>query len=204
MEIRWLGEGQFRLRAGGVTVLVDPADGATVEADVVALSDRADPARAFPGEPFVIHGPGEYEVKGVFVVGVDTATEDAAGPPNTAYCLTFVAEDVSVCHLGRLGHLPSQAQVEALGDVDVLLLPVGGGELLGAAAAAEAVNLIDPALVVPMWFRSDERPDLEPLDKFLREMGMPDAEPEDALRVDAGRLPEEPEVVVLRRWPPSA
>jgi len=114
---------------------------------------------------------------------------------STAFCIT--ADNVTVCHLGDLGHRPTQAQVEELGQVHVLLVPVGGHNTIGAALAAEVVNLIDPAVVVPMHYQSPGRTDLEPVDKFLKEMGAAKAEVLEVLKVGPNRLTDEPQVVLL-------
>jgi L-ascorbate metabolism protein UlaG (beta-lactamase superfamily) len=209
MDIYWYGHSCFRLRTSGGFVVMDPYDKSLglkvtrTAADVVTVSHDHpghNNVRAVKGKPFVINGPGEYEVKGVFVVGVQTAHDARDGGLsglNTAYCVT--ADDVTVCHLGDIGHRPTQSQVEALGTVDVLLVPVGGVTTIGAAVASEVVSLIDPAVVVPMHYKSSARDDLEPVDKFLKEMGAGKPEPLEMLRVQAGRLPEEPQVILLDR-----
>jgi L-ascorbate metabolism protein UlaG (beta-lactamase superfamily) len=207
MDIQWYGHSCFRLRANEGAVVMDPYGRGVglklpkLKADIVTIShDHVghNAVAAVPGEPFVVNGPGEYEVHGVFVVGT-TLEHDARGGGNlgftTAFCI--IAEDITVCHLGDIGHRPSQAQVEALGQVDVLLVPVGGVNTIGAAMAAEVVNLIDPSYIIPMHFRSPGRPDLEPVDKFLQEMGVTHAEPIDTLKVTPARLPDEPQVLLL-------
>jgi len=208
VDIVWYGHSCFRLRSPLGFVVMDPFQKASalrvprLKAGVVTVSHDHpghNNIHAVKSDPFVIDGPGEYEVKGVFVVGVRTFHDGRDGARlglNTAYCVT--ADDVTVCHLGDLGHRPTQAQVETLGSVDVLLVPVGGQTTIGAALAAEVVSLIDPALVIPMHFRSSAREDLDSVDKFLKEMGAGQPEPQEMLRVGGGRLPEEPQVVLLQ------
>jgi L-ascorbate metabolism protein UlaG (beta-lactamase superfamily) len=207
MDIQWYGHSCFRLRATEGVVMMDPygkdagLKPPRLRADIVTVSHDHpghNHVAAAQGEPYIIRGPGEYEVRGVFVVGVRLG-HDARGGGNlgfsNAFCVT--AEDVTVCHLGDLGHRPTQAQVEALGQVDVLLVPVGGHNTIGAGLAAEVVNLIDPGYVIPMHYHSPGRPELEPVEKFLQEMGVTHASPQEVLKVAAGRLPEEPQVVLL-------
>jgi L-ascorbate metabolism protein UlaG (beta-lactamase superfamily) len=208
MDITWYGHSCFRLHAAQGVVVTDPyqrAPGLTpprLRADLVTVShDHAghNNLEAVKGEPFVIAGPGEYEVRGIFVIGVQTAHDSREGGQlghSTAYCIRL--DDLTVCHLGDLGHRPTQAQVEALGAVDVLLVPVGGGHTIGPGLAAEVVNLIDPALVIPMHFRSAGRADLEPAEKFLKEMGSAHPEVLDVLRLSPNRLASEPQVVLLQ------
>ena len=106
---------------------------------------------AIKTEPHVIRGPGEYEIGGVFVTGI--AMHDvASGRHNVAYLFDY--NNLTVLHLGDLAHVPDQSEVEALGQVNVLLIPVGGGKGLKADEAAEVVTLIEPYFVVPIfWFR---------------------------------------------------
>ena len=138
MELLWHGHSCFELRAPEGVVVVDPHSGlkdAQIEADILAIS-HGHPGHsnvgAVAGEPFVIDGPGEYEIGGVFVVGVHVAHDARSGGDRgltTAYCIA--ADGVTVCHLGDLARRPTQEQVEALGTADVLLVPVGGDHTLG-------------------------------------------------------------------------
>lgn len=207
MDIQWYGHSCFRMRGANGTVIADPYGPGPgfklprVRADIVTVSHDHpghSAAGAIQGEPFLIDGPGEYEIHGVFVVGV-RMEHDARGGGNLGFSNAFciLDEDLCVCHLGDLGHRPTQAQVEALGQVDVLLVPVGGHNTIGPGAAAEVVNLIDPSYVVPMHYQSPRRPDLEPVERFLQEMGVAQAEPLEVLKVTANRLAEEPHVVLL-------
>jgi L-ascorbate metabolism protein UlaG (beta-lactamase superfamily) len=207
MDIHWYGHSCFRLRASEGVIVTDPYGRdlglklPKIRADIVTVSHDHpghNAAAAIQGEPFIIDRPGEYEVRGIFVVGV-RMDHDARGGGNlgfsAAYCIT--ADSITVCHLGDLGHRPTQAQVEALGQVDVLMVPVGGHNTIGAALAAEVVSLIDPAFVIPMHFHSPGRADLEPVDRFLTEMGVAKADPVEVLKVSPSRLTDEPQVVLL-------
>jgi L-ascorbate metabolism protein UlaG (beta-lactamase superfamily) len=106
--------------------------------------------------------------------------------------------DGSRCHLGDLDHVPSQSQIEALGAVDVALVPVGGGGGLNAAQAAEVISLLEPSLVVPMHYRTEGgSASLDPVSKFLKEMGLGAITPEAGLKVSKSSLPDETHVVLL-------
>jgi len=147
----------------------------------------------------VFHGPGEYEVAGVFTYGVGTFHDSAKGVErgkNTVYLIEI--DDVRVCHLGDLGHILSAAQVQEVSDAEVLLVPVGGVSTIGASVAAELVNLIDPKVVIPMHFKTRaEKMELEPLDKFLKEMGLKELSPLPKLTINKSSLPTEPQVIML-------
>jgi len=147
-----------------------------------------------------ITGPGEYEIGGAFITGVNTSSTkqetDSETFLNTVYVIDY--ESASVCHLGDINTIPSQTQIEALGTVDVLLVPVGGGKGLNAAQAAEIISLIEPSIVVPMHYRTGNiKAKLDPLSRFLKEMGLGKINPEPNLKVVKSSLPEETQVRVL-------
>ena len=214
MEITWYGHACFRLREKQVTIMTDPYDksiGYTlprVRADIVTVSHDM-PGHNFvqgvKGEPRVLNGPGEYEIAGVFVTGISTLhhrpkADKGAGAVLPEHNTIFVYEfdKLTVCHLGDLGEVPSQAQVESMSKVDILLIPVGGGATLDAARAAEVISLLEPSIVIPMHYLTPyTHLALDPVDKFLKEMGLPVPPVQDMLKISASELPEETQVVVL-------
>jgi L-ascorbate metabolism protein UlaG (beta-lactamase superfamily) len=208
MDITWFGHACCRLRDRGITILADPYDDTTgyqlprVKADVVTVSHE-DPhhgaVKACRGEPFLINGPGEYEIKGIFITGIPTYHDNKKGAlrgPNTVYLFEF--DGVTVCHLGDLGHVPTQTQVESLSHVDVLLVPVGGSESLKATEAAEVIGLLEPKIVIPIHYRTERTTvPLEPISTFLKEVGVPAPAPVEMLKVTQSSLPEETQIVLL-------
>ncbi len=210
MEITWLGHSCFRLRGREATVVTDPCAKSTgysigrPTADIVTVSHDHpghNNLRAVAGSPRTVRGPGEFEIAGVLIMGIRTYHDREKGQKlgkNTAYVVEL--DGVRVCHLGDLGHVPTPEQVEELSGVDILLAPVGGGSTIGGAAAAETVSLLEPKLVIPMHYRTPAaKDDLEPLDRFLREMGAPGAleEQQPKLSITKGTLPHETKVQVL-------
>jgi len=208
LEITWYGHACFRLREGGVTIVTDPYDkglGYTLprlRADVVTISHTT-PGHAsvdlVKGDPKILSGPGEYEVKGVFITGIPTWHAHQRGRPderNTVFLFDF--DGLTICHLGDLGHLLSEEQIEAIGDVSVLLVPVGGRRTLDASQAAEVISQIEPRIVIPMHYKTPalQHP-LDDVEKFLRVMGISHAEVQATLKVTASELPEETQVVLL-------
>lgn len=193
------------------TVVTDPFDHKAIgysplklKADIVTVSHNApghNNAAAVKGASHLITGPGEFEIGGVFITGVQT---DSSGKKNkdavhnTLYVFDY--DGITVAHLGDLKNVPSQAEVEALGTVNVALVPVGGGGGLNAAKAAEVVSLLEPNLVVPMHYSTpDAKIQLEPLNKFLKEMGLNASavEKQASLKVTRSGLPDETRVVTL-------
>ncbi len=210
MEISWLGHSCFRLRGRDAAIITDPCPKSTgyligrpTAAAVTVSHDHADHnnVSAVTGNPHVLKGPGEFEVSGVLVTGIRTYHDTEQGAElgkNIAYVMEI--DDVRVCHLGDLGHVPTPEQVEELSGVDVLLIPVGGGTTIDAAAAAETISLIGPKLVIPMHYKTPAaKAELEPLDRFLKEVGAPDAQQESQpkLAVTKTTLPDQTKVVVL-------
>ena len=208
MEIVWLGHSCFRLRGREAIIVTDPcppSTGYTIgkpNADIVTLSHHHDAhayVKGVAGNPLVIDGPGEYEIHGAFLTGITTYHDAGKGEvhgPNIAFVIEM--EEMRVCHLGDLGHTPTPNQVEELSGVDILLVPVGGNTTIDGPTAAEVVSLLEPRLVIPMHYRTEAtRDDLEPLDRFLKEMGTKAPEPQPKLSMSHSGLPDETQVRVL-------
>jgi L-ascorbate metabolism protein UlaG (beta-lactamase superfamily) len=219
MEITWYGHSCFRLTERNyATVVTDPYDSKSIgydslklRSDIVTISHDA-PGHSntdvVKGTSHIIDGPGEFEIGGVFVTGVQTdgsgsgkkkakAKENGAAPArNTIYVFDY--DGITVAHLGDLKEVPTQSEIELLGTINVALVPVGGGGGLNAAKAAEVISLIEPNLVIPMHYATPAaKVSLEPLNKFIKEMGLSKADTQPSLKVTCSGLPDETRVVVL-------
>lgn len=216
-DVQYLGHACFRLRGRDGIVLCDPFNRSIglelgrPTAHIVTVShDHADHNNVAGVRPmrervFVIDGPGEYEVSGVLISGVRTYHDSAKGNErghNTVYVIHL--DDVVFCHLGDLGHELSQAQLEEIGNVDVLFVPVGGGETIGSAEAINVISQIEPRVVIPMHYavpQLEVEPELQPLERFTHEMALKELALEDKLTLTAANLPpegEETRVVLMR------
>ena len=207
MDVTWLGHGCFRLRGRNAAVVCDPyppAIGlklARMDANVVTVShDHENHSYTqVVRDAYEIRGPGEYEVAGVFVIGVPTfhdAEKGAKRGPNTMFLIEI--DDVRICHLGDLGHKLDDAEAEAVSSADVLLVPVGGRTAINAVEAAEVVRLIEPRYVVPMHYAIPGlKVQLDPIDRFLKEMGVASPDPQPKLSVQKSSGEYETKVVVL-------
>jgi len=177
LKISWLGHSCFEIvDSEGRTIVTDPFDDTVgydlprVRADVITMShDHHDHNNigVVEGEPPVVTGSGRQTVAGIEFEGVQVFHDELGGKlrgKNVIFC--FSVDGVRVCHLGDLGHLLSEDEVNAVGDVDVLLIPVGGVYTIDAAGAKKVVEQIKPRLVIPMHFRSDAF-DVDPVDWFL-------------------------------------
>lgn len=217
-DIQYLGHACFRLRGRDGIVLMDPFDrsiGIDIgrpTAQIVTVShahpDHANTSAVRPLREriFVIDGPGEYEVGGILITGVRTYHDKKKGAElgtNTVYVVHL--DDMVFCHLGDLGHELSTQQLDEIGTVDVLFIPVGGGETIGPAEAASVIGQLEPRIVVPMHYALDGQQsftlELAPLDKFIQEVGLKDVVAEEKLNVTAATLPpegEETRIVVMK------
>jgi L-ascorbate metabolism protein UlaG (beta-lactamase superfamily) len=193
---------------GLATVVTDPYEPSTglpalkLKADIVTVSHDApghNYLKGVKGERRAITGPGEYEIGGVFITGIRMDPKDGKKNGSRASTLyVFDFEGLTVAHLGDLAYVPTQSQIEDLGAVDIVLVPVGGGGALGASEAAEVVSLIEPSIVVPMHYKAGkEEAKLAPVNRFLSEMGISKAEPVPVLKAAKSSLSEETQVVVL-------
>ena len=207
MDVTWLGQSCFRLRGRNAAVVTDPYSPSVgprlrLDANLVTISHGHEDHSHVQSvrDAYVIEGPGEYEVAGVSVQGMPTFHDDEQGAQhgrNTVYVIEL--DDVRVCHLGDLGHTLDDHMLETIGNVDVLLVPVGGVNSLDAAKAAEVVRQVEPRYVVPMHFSHPAiRRELAPVERFLKEMGMAEeAEAQSKLQVQASSAEGETKVVVL-------
>lgn len=213
MDIIYLGHSSFRIKGKNVTIVTDPYEASVgfkfpkVEADIVTLSHaHADhnAAGQVSGSPKVIAGPGEYEIKGVSIFGIHSYHDDKQGAErgsNTLYALTL--DNINICHLGDLGHKLSEEQVGQIGNVDILLTPVGGVYSLNSAQASEVVSELEPKVVIPMHYQAaglnkDTFGSLESVEEFIKELGLEPVR-DSKYSVTYDKMPAEMQLVVLER-----
>ena len=215
MYITWLGHSCFKIQIKNngeeVVLVTDPFESGIglkpprINADIVTVShDHFDHnnVSALRGEPFVITSSGEYEVKNVFITGIDSYHDKSEGKnscPNIIYRIE--AEGLSLAHLGDLGHILTAEQLEKLEGIDVLMVPVGGRYTIGDKEAAEVVKQIEPRIVIPMHYKvKGLKVNIETADKFLKEMGVSKPEKVSKLKVVKKDLPQEETKVVLMEF----
>lgn len=204
MEILWYGLSCFRFTERGfATVVTDPYSDILglpplkLKADIVAVSHNAsghNNVQAIKGSEHHLIGPGEYEIGNVFIIGIATEQEI---PEQQNVLYLFDYDGLTIAHLGDMHKVPTQAQIEALEQVHVLLVPVGGNSL-NAAQAAEIVSMLEPNIVIPMHYQTNGlQLELDSVERFLKEMGITDAPTENSLKITTGSLPEETQVILL-------
>lgn len=183
MVIQWLGQACFKIQSGDLTVVIDPFSkdiGLTpprFRADLVLVThshyDHAN-AESLTGEPLVISGPGEYEAKGIYIHGIQTFHDMSQGKErglNTIYKVEV--EDMKLLHLGDFGEDKMRDEtLEAVGDTNILMIPVGGKYTIGGAEAAAVMKQVEPRFVIPMHYKIPGlKIGLEGPEQFLKEMG---------------------------------
>ncbi len=208
MEIKFYGHACFGIRDADVTVITDPysekigiklpkltADAVTISHDAPAYNN----SDAVTGEPRIFSWPGEYEIKGVHFRGIHSfhnPKEDEEQLENVVNVIHF--NGIRICHLGAQGTKLTPEQLEQIGDVDILLVPVGGKEVVGAKKAKEIIEQIEPRVVIPMLYATDgSNFGCGPLSEFINEMGTTISEPIDTLNVKRSELPEDNSRIVI-------
>ncbi|MFH2062842.1 MAG: MBL fold metallo-hydrolase [bacterium] len=213
MIISWLGFSCFRIevqnRDSKVAVVTDPfaAEGKvklprSITAELVTSSHdvpRHGAVSEIEGKPFVISGPGEYEVQDVAVTGVPVYYEEKDGKRSGVNTVCyFVAEDLHLVHLGDLKHRLEESDLQDLSDIDILFVPVGGGDALDAKLAADVVSQIEPRIVIPMNYSTDKMGEgLQGVEPFLKAMGVSEPERVSKLKVTPRDLPQDETKVVV-------
>ena len=208
MNITWFGHSCFRLEVKEGSVLVDPFSKEIglrppkIKDDLVLIThhhyDHDNVADADP-KPFIIDGPGEYEKQGIYVRGVQSFHDKSGGKErgmNTIYVIK--AEDVIVCHMGDIGQEKlDEKQVEDIGDVDILMIPVGGTYTVDHKEAVGIIGQIEPKIVIPMHYKlKDLKIEIAGPEKFLKEIGLT-PEKVDKLKIAKKNLPVEEMKLIL-------
>jgi len=214
MNIKWHGQSCFSINSSrgkdvSINIVIDPYDESTglklpkLEADVVLVThDHKDHnnAKAVSGSPFLISGPGEYEVKEVFANGIDSFHDENSGKDrgtNTIY--TIETEDLKICHLGDLGQKElTSDQIEQIGDIDILMIPVGGEFTLSAKEAGKIMAQLEPSIVIPMHYAIPKlKMKLDSVDLFLKAVGVKKSESLPKLSIKKKDLGTEETKVIL-------
>ena len=210
MEITWFGQSAFKILGKGAIIVTDPYTPEmmgikfpAITADILTIShDHGDHnyVGGVISPSFIAKGPGEYEIKGVSFTGTPSYHDNKEGSERGQNVIfTFQQDGIKLCHLGDLGQDSlTDEQLENIGDVDILLIPVGGNYTLDAAHAARVVAQLNPKIIIPMHFKiaGMELP-ITGVDLFLKEMGKEDITAIPKLSITVDKLPEEAQVVVL-------
>ena len=214
MQIIWKGQSFFQIitrhNNDRAVIAIDPFSEdiglkvPTVEADILLIThyhqDHQN-VKAIKGQPFLIDGPGEYEIKNVFIQGIDSFHDNSSGKKrgkNTIYLIK--AEDIKICHLGDLGQKElTDEQAEQISDIDILLIPIGGTFTISGDEAAKIISQLEPKIVVPMHYKIPKlKIKLDGLESFLQKMGVRSPETLDKLSIKKKDLPEDTKIMILK------
>lgn len=208
MEITWLGHSCFLIRGKEKTIITDPYHPdfgyrlGKPKADIVTVS-HFHPGHSYvegiADDPKQVQSPGEYEIGGTFITGVPVYHDNKKGNlrgRNTIYVIEM--DDITLCHLGDLGHSLDPHLIEEIGDMDILFLPVGEVSTIPVDTAVEIVRQLAPPIVIPMHYKAEASTgDLSPVGKFMDKMRVRGVEARPFLSVTSSALPSSTQIVVL-------
>lgn len=212
MQISYLGHSCFKIEekvnGQNISLISDPYSKEiglklpNIEADIITIShDHYDHNNkdAFRGDPFIVDTAGEFDIKGVIIEGVRSYHDEKKGSERGVNIIfRYDIEGISLAHLGDLGDILDNKQLEKLAGVDILFVPVGGKYTLDAKKAVELISQVEPRIVIPMHYKTKDLKidDIDTLDKFIKEIGI---EPnyEDKLKISKKDLPSEDMLLVV-------
>jgi L-ascorbate metabolism protein UlaG (beta-lactamase superfamily) len=214
MELVWYGAGCFLITERGYhSVVTDPflednprISLPNVTSEIVTSSRIMDEPRMaiWSGITGVIHtisGPGEYEIGGVFITGVESHTQQRkskSSPDNVIYAIDY--NGIVIGHLGECGSVPTQAQIEILGHINILLVPVGIPNGLSVIMASEIVSMIEPDMVIPTHYSlTRQNASYKSVNPFLKLMGIENPAVLPSLKIDNPVFPEGTQVILLEQ-----
>jgi L-ascorbate metabolism protein UlaG (beta-lactamase superfamily) len=216
MIIKYLGHASFQIKTKNATIITDPYDEKMVglkfpkvEGDIVTMShDHKDhnQAKNVKGEPLLIDWPGEFEKNDVRIFGYKAYHDQKKGEERGENILyKFEAEGISILHCGDLGEIPDQKLIDDMGDIDILMIPVGGFYTIDAEMAKEVCLRIEPSIIIPMHYKNSKlnkeiAENLLPVDEFLKKIGTEKKDPLEELKVNKEELLEEESKVVVMKF----
>ena len=217
MNINWYGQSCFQISStrgkdNHVSIVIDPFDESTglivpkLQADIVLVthehSDHNN-IKAVSGEPFIIEGPGEYDIKGSFIQGISGYHDNAQGAQRGSITIyTIETEGMRICHLSDLGQKElSPSQLDKIGDIDILMIPIGGIYTIDAADAVKIMAQIEPRVIIPMHYKIPKlKIKLDDIDKFLKNLGIKKPESLPKLSIKKKDIStEEAKIIILQQ-----
>lgn len=216
MVIKYLGHASFLIKTKGSSIVTDPYNEEIVglkfpkvEADIVTISHNHkdhNQAKNVKGDTLVIDWPGEFEKKDVRIFGYKAYHDKKKGAERGENILyKFESEGITVLHCGDLGEIPDQSFIDSIGDIDILLIPVGGFYTIDADDAKEVCLRIEPSIIIPMHYGNSQisksiSEKIAPVDDFLKKFGVEKKEPVDELKINKDELLEEESKVVVMKF----
>ncbi|OIO18805.1 MAG: hypothetical protein COY69_02215 [Candidatus Magasanikbacteria bacterium CG_4_10_14_0_8_um_filter_32_14] len=200
MHISWLGNSAIKIQTKpfdkDVTIIIDPykqTKGScprSLTPDIALFTRGEKDIITLSGEPFVFSTPGEVDTRGVLITAVE-------GHEAGQIMLRIDSEDMTIAHVGIIKKQLTPRQLEVLSNIDILCLPVGHPDSFDVENAIKLINEIEPKIVIPFAFNSDNDPDAKAIEGFLKEIGSKNGLPEKKLIIKEKDLPEEDTLVVV-------
>ena len=217
MEIKYLGHASFLIKTKTTKIVTDPYSSEMVglkfpktEADIITVSHQHDDHNQVKNvlglngvASLVVDMPGEFEKMGVRIFGLQSFHDKTKGSERGENILyKFEAEGISVLHCGDLGVIPEENFLETIGEVDILMVPVGGFYTIDAEEAVQLVKKIEPAIVIPMHYQVEKMnpklvEKLSPVSEFTKKFGIENLAPIPKLVYKKEEIEQEMKVVVL-------
>lgn len=209
MDIKYFGHSSFFIKGKEARLVTDPFDPEMigiiypkVEADIVTISHQHKDHNnifAIDGNPLIIDWPGQYEKKGMRITGFKSFHDKKNGEERGENTLFKIEEEeISVLHCGDLGLIPDAKFLDDIGEVDILIVPVGGFYTINSDEAIELIKKIEPSIIIPMHYNTGTNKDLAPLSEFLKKMGAESLVPVPKLTIKKEELGEEMKVVSMQ------
>ena len=209
MEVTWLGQSCFKIQGKETTIVIDPYDPKIglklpkkLIADLLLIThDHFDHnyKKGVTGNYYLIDTPGEYEIKGALITGLQLFHDKKQGQERgttTAYIIEL--DGIKICHLGDIGQDLSEDEIDKIGDIDIMMIPVGGNFTINSEEAARIIGEIEPKIVVPMHYKIPCLTlDLHEVEKFTQKVKAK-AEKSDVIKIKEGALPQETSVYILK------
>jgi len=215
VKLKWYGHASFLITSEqGIKIITDPYEpggyGGAIgygpipdQADIVLVShDHADHnyVQGLKGKPQIVKGEGSHRVKGLEFKGIGAYHDGKKGTErgqNTIFC--FTVDGARVCHLGDLGHIPSDPEVKQVGTVDVLFLPVGGVYTIDASQATQTAQKLNPRIIIPMHYKTPHCGfPLAPVEDFTAGKTGVKVVKGSEVEIRKEKIPPSPEIVVLQ------
>ena len=208
MEITWYGQSCFKIKDKETSIVIDPFNPSIglklpriLEANILLIThDHRDHnyKTGVTGNPYIIESPGEYEISEATITGIPAFHDNKQNQERekvTIYIIKF--EGITICHLGDLGEDLTDEEIDKLGDIDILMVPVGGTFTVNGEEAAKIVGEIEPKIIIPMHYKiPDLNIKLDSLDKFTQKITSK-TETMDKLKIKAGSLPQDQQKIIV-------
>jgi len=208
MTISWYGEACFLLESGGVRILIEPPqkesgiNSPRLKSDILIYSksrnSEGPPLNGHETGTFVIDSPGEYEIKGINVLGIADDPSTSPGQANTIY--NIETDGIKISHLGFLGKDLDNGKMALINDPDIIFVPVGNGSVLDAEKAMKLINKIEPSVAIPMLYDiKGLKIKRAPLSIFLKESEAKESSQPKLTIKKKDLIEEETKIVILEK-----